>query len=73
MKSKLIQAPVLAYPQFNMKSPPFVLQTDASIHGVGAILEQGDCVIAYASRILNRAEQQYIMILKKCLAITFTQ
>ena len=52
-----------------MKSPPFVLQTDASSIGVGAILEQGCYVIAYASRI--HAEQQYSVIQKECLAIIF--
>jgi len=39
-----------------------VLQTDASSCAVGAILEQGGCVIAYASRTLNHAEQQYSVI-----------
>jgi len=38
---------------------------------MGAILEQGGCVIAYASRILNHAEQQYSVIQKECLAIVF--
>ena len=54
-----------------MKSPPFVLQTDASSSGVGAILEQGGYVIAYASRTLTHAEQQYSVIQKECLAIIF--
>ena len=65
LKNKLIQAPVLAYPQFSVKSPAFVLQTDASSSGVGAILEQGGCVIAYASRTLNHAEKQYSVIQKE--------
>ena len=45
LKNKLIQAPVLAYPQFSMKSPLFVLQMDASSSGLGAVLEQGGCVL----------------------------
>ena len=39
LKNKLVQAPILAYPQFNLRSPVFVLQTDASAVGVGAVLE----------------------------------
>lgn len=34
LKEKLIQAPVLVYLQFDAKSFPFVLQTDASSVGV---------------------------------------
>ena len=71
LKNKLVQAPVLAYPQFGLTSPVFVLQTDASFVGVGAVLEQGGHVIAYASRALNQAEQQYSVIQKECLAIIF--
>ena len=48
-----------------------MLQTDASSVGVGAVLEQGDCAIAYVSRALNQAEQQYSVIQKECLAIVF--
>ena len=47
------------------------MQTDASSVGVGAVLEQGDRAIAYASRALNQAEQQYSVIQKECLAIVF--
>ena len=71
LKEKLVDAPVLSYPQFDKNSPPFVLQTDASAVGVGAVLEQGGHVIGYASRALNTAEQQYSVIQKECLAIVF--
>jgi len=55
----LIQAPYLAFPDFTNTVAPFLLQTGASAVGLGAVLEQGGRVIAYASRTLNRAEQQY--------------
>ena len=71
LKTKLVQAPVLAYPKFDQASPVFVLQTDASSVGVGDTMEQGDRVIAYASRALNQAEKQYSVIQQKCLAIVF--
>jgi len=64
---ELVQAPVLAYPQLDNKSPPFVLQTDVS----SIILEQGGHVIGYTSRSLNKAKRQYSVIHKECLAIVF--
>ena len=71
LKQKLTQAPILAYPSFHRNASPFVLETDASAVGLGAVLEQDGHVIAYASRSLNRAEQHYSVIQKECLAIVF--
>ena len=61
LKRLLTSAPVLAYPRME---DPFVLETDASILGLGAILsqQQPDGTIhpvAYASRSLNQAERNY--------------
>uniref|UniRef100_A0A8C1W1S2 ribonuclease H n=1 Tax=Cyprinus carpio TaxID=7962 RepID=A0A8C1W1S2_CYPCA len=56
----LVNPPILAYPDFNL---PFVLHTDASERGLGAILYQhqdgGLRVIAYGSRTLSPAEKSY--------------
>ena len=72
LKRKLTQAPILGYPSFHHSASPFVLQTDTSAVGLGAVLEQDGHVIAYASRTLNKAEQNYSVIKKECLAVVFT-
>ena len=59
LKKALMEAPVLAYPDY---SKLFILETDASLKGLGAVLSQkGDDneirVIAYASRSLRPSEK----------------
>ena len=59
LKKTLMEAPVLAYPDY---SKPFILETDASLKGLGAVLSQkGDDnevhVIAYASQSLQPSEK----------------
>ena len=71
LKSVLTQAPILTYPDFSTNAPAFVLQTDASAAGLGAVLEQGGHVIAYASQTLTKSESNYSVIQKECLAIVF--
>ena len=61
LKSTLTEAPVLAYPQFGH---PFLLETDASGLGLGAVLSQKQMdgttrPIAYASRTLQPHESNY--------------
>lgn len=71
LKNELAQAPVLMYPQFNNKAKEFLLQTDASATGLGAVLEQEGHVIAYASRALTKSERQYSVIQRECLAAVY--
>ena len=51
----------------------FILDTDASNSGIGAVLSQlqngQERVIAYFSRSLNRAEHQYCVSRKELLAM----
>ena len=59
LKLALITAPVLGYPNFERE---FILETDASLRGLGAVLSQVDDqgkthIIAYASRTLLPSER----------------
>ena len=61
LKAACLQAPILAFPDFNK---PFLLETDASGRGLGAVLSQKQAdgwyhPIAYASHIMNETEQRY--------------
>jgi hypothetical protein len=73
LKEKLSTPPVLAYPSFDR---PFILETDASIAGVVAVLAQpqlDDCVhpVAYASRSLSAAERNYSITELERLAVVW--
>ena len=60
LKSSLTSSGVLAYPTREGK---FVLDTDASDHGIGAVLSQlqdgMERPIAFASRTLSKSERNY--------------
>ena len=76
LRRRLSQTPILAHPDFNRQ---FILDTDASDVGIGAVLSQvGDDgherVIAYGSRLLTKAERQYCVTRKELLSVvTFTR
>ena len=71
LKECLTTAPVLAFPDFNKT---FILDTDASDAGIGAVLSQLDDdnkerVIAYASRTLSKPERRYCVTRKELLSV----
>ena len=72
LKQKLTQAPILSYPSFDH---PYILETDASIQGLGAILSQEQDgrihPVAYASRSLSPQERNYGITELETLAVVW--
>src|SRR6266498_6012774 len=73
IKKRMMIAPIVAHPDFEK---PFILYTDASGEGIGAVLYQKDDqskerIIACASRALNQHEKNYPITEKECLAIVW--
>jgi hypothetical protein len=66
VKQALVQAPVLALPDF---SKEFVLETDACASGVGAVLMQQSHPLAFLSKALGPKNQALSIYDKECLAI----
>ena len=73
LKTSLTEAPVLAYPNMNAL---FRLHTDASNFAVGGVLCQEqdgiERVISYAGRSLDKAQRNYGITEKECLALIFS-
>ena len=74
LKEKLSTAPVLAYPNFDAE---YVLETDASIRGLGAVLSQDQeggklHPVGYASRALSPSEGHYGITDLETLAVVWT-
>lgn len=72
LKQLLTSAPVLAVPDFSL---PFVIHSDASKLGLGAMISQkfpeGEKVIAYASRTISKAEAKWTVTELECLGIVW--
>ena len=71
LKDILLSSAVLRNPDFNK---PFILQTDASEMGAGAVLSQQDAdgsdhPVAFFSRKLLPHEQRFSTVEKECLSI----
>nr|KAG5703408.1 hypothetical protein BaRGS_022457 [Batillaria attramentaria] len=72
LKARLYSSPVVWLPQSDL---PYILRTDASEKGLGAVLlqdqGQGPQPVAYASKKLTGPELNYSVIEKECLAVVW--
>lgn len=69
LKKALISPPILDYPR---QSDKFILTTDASYTGLGAVLSMNrGTVVKYASCTLSAPEKNYVTIEKECLVIVW--
>ena len=73
LRQQLVSPPILAFPDYQK---PFILDTDASNLGIGAVLSQTqddgqERVIAYGSRVLSKAERRYCVTRRELLAVVY--
>ena len=70
LKQALCSSPILCYPTTRQN---FILDTDSSGVGIGAVLSQAEDgaerVVAYCSRALNKAEKNYCITRQELLAV----
>ena len=73
LKNCLVRAPILSYPQED--AGEFILDTDCSSFGAGAVLSQAqngiEKVISYASTTLNKQQRAYCATFRELFAIIF--
>ncbi|CAG2249075.1 unnamed protein product [Mytilus edulis] len=69
LQMTLMSAPILGYPDMTKQ---FILDTDASGFGIGAVLSQihegKEVVVAYYSKSLSKAQRQYCVTRRELLA-----
>lgn len=73
LKTSLTTSPLLAYPSADS---PFILDTDASLSGIGGVLSQiqggVEQVVSYFSRVLSKTERNYCVTRRELLAVVKT-
>jgi len=68
LKEAVSVSPILCY--YNLREKG-TIQCDASQHGLGAVLLQGEQPVSYASHALTPMKENYAQIEKELLAIVF--
>ena len=72
LKSLLSKAPILVFPNFEKE---FIIETDASLSGLGALAQKQDnrniAPIAYASRNLQKHEWNYDVTKQEALEVVW--
>jgi hypothetical protein len=72
LKRALVSPPILAFPSLDL---PFIVMADASAYCIAGVIlqdrDQGQRVISYHSRMLNKAECNYSASERETLAIIF--
>ena len=70
LRQRMLDRPVVHLPDF---SKPFIVKTDASDNGMGAVLQQDHedqrVVIEYASKTFNKTQERYATIEKEATAL----
>ena len=69
IKNEIAQAPILKY--YDPKKPT-ILQTDASVKGLGAVLLQDDHPVYFASKALALEEKGYVAIALEAPAVSWS-
>ncbi|GFU99014.1 retrovirus-related Pol polyprotein from transposon opus [Trichonephila clavipes] len=68
VKAAITRAPVLKFPHFKKH---FELFTDASSIGVGAVLNQEQRTVVFASRMLSSVKRNYTVMERECLTVVW--
>ncbi|GFU31969.1 retrovirus-related Pol polyprotein from transposon 297, partial [Trichonephila clavipes] len=68
VKAGIMKVPVLKLPDFKK---PFELFTDASSIGLGAVLNQEQRPVVFASRTLSNSKRNYTVTERECLAVVW--
>ena len=66
LKVAMTRTPVLALPNFQL---PFIVETDACVEGIGAVLMQSGQPIAYLSKALGDKHKSLSIYEKEFLAL----